>query len=130
MYNTNIVCTYNSSSIFLETDKISEKDKDFIKNVIYRQELLDILGIQEYNEEEIDKCMNYIYDIIKECKELKECMQTLSKNLMSSDDKIGLMILFSFDYLYLTHNCICDFLSSAKITDENLNKLKYAILYF
>jgi hypothetical protein len=130
MYNTKIKCTYNTSDIFLETDNVNDTEKNFIRDVIYRQELLDILDMQEYDENEINKRIYELYEKIKECKELKECMLRLSQNFMSLDEKVGLIILFSYDYLHLTHVCICEFFETNKITDDTLNKLKYAILYF
>ena len=62
MYNTKIVCTYNTLEIFTDYEKnfLKDNEKDFVRNVIYRQELLDILGIDDYNEKNLDKkiCLN------------------------------------------------------------------------
>ena len=38
MYNTEMVCTYHSPDVFLEKDNISEKDKQFVRNCLYKQE--------------------------------------------------------------------------------------------
>ena len=130
MYNTEVKCTYNSSEIFLDSDKVSEKDKKFIRDVIYRQELLNIFYLEEYDEIEINKSIHNLYDKIKECDVLKECMLQLSNNFMSVDETVGLIILFSYDYLYLTHNCICEFLKIGHISHDTMGKLKHAILYF
>ena len=43
MCNTKIICTYNTDEIFEPTDKLTERDKEFVRDVIYRQELLNIL---------------------------------------------------------------------------------------
>ena len=51
MYNTKIKCIYHTKEVFKETDTISDSEKEFIRDAIYRQELLDILGISEFNEE-------------------------------------------------------------------------------
>jgi len=127
MYNTTIVCTYNTNEIFEKTDEISECDKKFIRDVIYRQELLDILGIEEYNEKEIDNTLRDLYEKIKECKELKECIIKLCGDFMSLDEVLGLMFLFSYDYMYMSHICICEFLHSGKISQDNILKLKALI---
>ena len=50
MYNTNVVCTYNTPEVFLETDNVTDREKTFIRDTIYRQELLDIFELEEYNE--------------------------------------------------------------------------------
>jgi len=114
----------------MESDKVSKEDKKFIRDVIYRQELLNIFYLEEYDEIEINKSIHNLYDKIKECIELKECMLQLSNNFMSVDETIGLIVMFSYDYLYLTHNCICELFVTGKITHDSMCKLKHAILYF
>ena len=37
--------------------------------------------------------------------------------------EVGFMLLFSFDYLYLSHTCICEFLEKGKINEDSLNLL-------
>ena len=124
MYNTKIICTYNTSEVFLESDNITDEEKDFIRDAIYRQELLNILGMEDYNEKEMDRAINELYQMVKNNKELKECMIKLAGHFMSSDEEFGLMILFCYDYMYLTHICICDFLENGKIDKKNMWKLK------
>ena len=129
MYNTKIVCTYNTLEIFTDYEKnfLKDNEKDFVRNVIYRQELLDILGIDDYNEKILDKKICILYELIKDQQFLKECMSKLASNFMNSEEKIGLMILFSFDYLYLTHICISEFLDTNKISDKSINNLRSII---
>jgi hypothetical protein len=124
MYNTNVECSYHTSEIFLEDDNITEEEKGFIRDVIYRQELLDILEINEYNEIEFSRSIHDLYISIKDCKELKECMLKLSEKFFSNDEEIGLMVLFAFDYMYLTHICVSEFLENGKISENNISKLK------
>jgi len=127
MYNTKVECTYHTSEIFLEDDNITEEEKCFVRDVIYRQELLDILEINEYNELEFSRSINELYITIKDCKELKECMLKLAEKFLSRDEEIGLMVLFAFDYMYLTHICISEFLENGKISENNIAKLKTVI---
>ena len=64
MYDTKFVCTYHTPEVFLDTDNVTEDEKEFIRNTIYRQELLYILGMDEYNEAEIlirARCINKLY---------------------------------------------------------------------
>ena len=37
MYNTKVICSYNTPNVFLETDMITDKDKEFIRDVLARQ---------------------------------------------------------------------------------------------
>ena len=127
MYNTKVICTYNTPEVFLESDKINDEEKDFIRDTIYRQELLDILGMDDYNEKEMDRAIQELYEKVRDNKELNECMLKSASHFMSIDENFGLMIMFSYDYMYLTHICISELLKTGKITENNMWKLKSAI---
>jgi len=128
MYNTNFICSYNTPEVFFETDVISDHDKDFIRNVIYRQELLNILEINEYNEKEMNSSIVQLYEIIKDCIELKECIVKVLSNLMIQEsNELGLMLLYSYDYMYLTHPCVSEFIEKGKIEEATILKLKFVL---
>ena len=124
MYDTKFVCTYHTPEVFLDTDNVTEDEKEFIRNTIYRQELLYILGMDEYNEVEINTAMNKIYNKAKENDELKKCMNKLAGQFMKADEVFGLMLLFSYDYMYLTHICISELFETGKIDENSLLNLK------
>ena len=124
MYNTKIVCTYNTSDVFLESDSITHNEKKFICDAIYRQELLNIFEIDEYNEPLLDKAIHELYGRLEGCGELKECMIKLSAHFMSDEPELGLMILFAFDYMHLSHICISEYLETGKISQKNMWNLK------
>ena len=125
MYNTKVECTYHTSEIFLENDNISEWEKNFIRDVLYRQELLNIFNINEYNEQKMNTAICDLYNIINDCQELKECIIKVANKLMIEDTaEVGLMILYSYDFMYLTHICVSEFLENGKITENNISKLK------
>ena len=127
MYNTKVICTYNTPEVFLESDKITDEEKDFIRDTIYRQELLDILGMDDYNEKEMDRAIQELYEKVRDNKELKECMLKSASHFMSIDEDFGLMIMFAYDYMYLTHICVSELLKTGKITENNMWKLKSVI---
>ena len=127
MYNTKFVCTYNTSEVFLEEDNISEEERGFVRDVIYRQELLYILGIDKYNEKEIDKGIHELYEKVKENDFIKECMLKLTSQFMRADAEFGLMIMFSFDYMYLSHMCISEYIKTGAISEDNLKNLQESI---
>ena len=127
MYNTKFVCTYNSDEIFkgLENvDDMTEKDKEEYQDAYYRYELLSIFGLEDYNEREISEAVATLYEKVKDSKELKECMLKLAAKFMSLDEELGLMMLFAYDYMYLSHICISEFLETGKVCDDNILKLK------
>ena len=127
MYNTKVICTYNTPEVFFASDKITDEEKDFIRDTIYRQELLDILGMDDYNEKEMDRAIQELYKKVRDNKELKECMLKSASHFMSIDEDFGLMIMFAYDYMYLTHICVSELLKTGKITENNMWKLKSSI---
>ena len=127
MYNTKFICTYHTPEVFLDTDNITNEEKEFIRNTIYRQELLYVLDMEEYNEVEINTAMSEIYSKAKENDELKKYMNKLAGQFMRADEEFGLMLLFSYDYMYLTHICISELFEIGKISDISLLNLKNII---
>jgi hypothetical protein len=127
MYNTKVVCTYNTSEVFLVDDNISEEEKDFVRDVIYRQELLNILGMEEFNDSEMERTIHELFKKIRENPFLKECMIKLSGHFLNIDQEIGLMLMFSYDCMYLTHMCISEFLDTGIISDKNMSNLRSII---
>jgi hypothetical protein len=138
MYNTKVECTYNTPEVFLETDDITDDEKSFIRNIIYRQELLNVLDIDyenndEDNEEKISEAIKDLYNRAKHCPGLRKCMvKVVQKHMnvgkyMTSDEELGMMLLFSYDYMYLTHICICEYLETCDIDNENITNLEKAL---
>jgi hypothetical protein len=131
MYDTKFVCTYNTPEVFLDTDNITQEEKDFVREAIYRQELLNVFGIDDFDETELDKAMetaiSELYIKVKDCDALKECILKLEDNFMITNKLLSLMLLYSYDYMYLTHICISEFLKNGKINENNILKLKEII---
>jgi translation elongation factor EF-Ts len=134
MYNTKVVCTYNTPEVFLETDNITDDEKTFIRNIIYRQEFLNVLDIDyensyDDNEEKISEAIKNLYNRVKDSTCLRKCMvKVIQKHMnvgkyMTSDEELGMMLLYSYDYMYLTHICITEFIETGTISDENIGKL-------
>ena len=134
MYNTKVECTYNTPEVFLETDNITDDEKSFIRNIIYRQELLNVLDIDyenndEDNEAKISEAIKDLYNRVKNCEKMTKCMvKVVEKHLsvgkyMTGGEELGMMLLFSYDYMYLTHICISEFIEKGDIDDENIKKL-------
>jgi hypothetical protein len=130
MYNTKYICTYNDSDIFLESEKnqLNNHEKEFVTNALYRTDLLNIFGVEEFNEDVFYEIISELYTKIYNNSELSMLMERLASRYMSIDKEFGLMILYSFDFLYLTHPCVCDLLEKGKISDNNINILKNAII--
>ena len=137
MYNTKFVCTYNTPEVFLETDTVTDDEKAFIRDVIYRQELLDIFGIENIenidnhnkngDDLKIDDAIKELYNRVKVCTNLTNCMVKVAGYYATTDEEIGLMLLFSYDYMYLTHKCISEYLETGEISEDAMKDLENAI---
>lgn len=127
-YNTNYICKYNKN-IFSkdEEETLSENEKYFINDSLYRNDILNIFNLEEFDEQEINNCINKIYGKIKNYDDLKPILQKLAAFFFSEDCELGILLMFSYDYLEHTHPCICEFLETGKISDDKINKLKDVI---
>jgi hypothetical protein len=129
MYDTTIVCTYNTEDIFLESDIISDEDKFFIRNAIYRQELLNIFGLSEYNNHDMNEALLELYDRVKECDDINKCITGLAiRFLRTNDNLFGLIVMFSYESMDLSHICISEFLETGKITELHMRKLEESLM--
>lgn len=127
MYNTKIVCTYHTPDVFLATDEITLSDMEFVRDTIYRQELLDILGLEEHDETLMSDALHKLYERLKECTELRACMLKLARRLMTAEEEVGLLILFAYEFMHLTHICVSEYLETGKISENNLSTLQKRI---
>ena len=123
MYNTQVECTYYKDNIFLPTDNITEDEKEFIRDTIYRQELLNIFELEDFDENKLAESMHELFEKIKGCNQLNECLEKSAAQFMTTDKAFGLQILFSFDFMYLTHICISEYLDKGKISSSNLENI-------
>jgi hypothetical protein len=123
MYDTNYKCRYHKNDVFLETDVISENEKEYVRNILYREDLLNIFNIKEGEDFNTD-VISELYNHVCKCDELRECMRLAASKIISEDEDLGLCILYSYDFMYLTHNCVSSFLESGGMNIEDYKLLK------
>lgn len=124
MYNTKFQCRYHKDDVILDTDDVTEQEIHFIRNYLYKEDLLTILNIDYGDGEDIfENSMTELYEKIKDSEILNNIMEKASSIILSNDLKNGLCILYSYDYMYLTHKCISEYLDTGNITQENINLL-------
>jgi hypothetical protein len=117
MYNTKLNCTYQ----IIECDNT------------YRSEFLDIFNLENLEEEKLTKEFNYLFSVIEDCKDseikifFEECMKKVASLFLVEDLLTGLMMLYSYDYFYLMHNCMCELIETETISYTNMNALKEKI---
>ena len=124
MYDTTHICRYHSDDIFLETDNVTQKEKDYIRNVLYREDLMYVFDMDDFNDENINLNVKNLYELLKTNVDMKECMKKAANKYLSEDEEFGLMVLFAYDYFYLTHNCICEYIETKKINENSILNLK------
>lgn len=125
MYNTTYICTYNKPDIFLKEEELflEDKDKDDIRDELYRHDLLNILSLEEYDDALVDTAIINLYERVKCCESLINCMTKLAAKFLSEDKLFGLIIMHSFCYLESSYKCISEFLEFGKISIENMEDL-------
>jgi hypothetical protein len=130
-YNTKYVCSYNDSDVFLESELeiLNDNEKQFVRDALYRRDLCNIFKIDDqcFDEKIINDIINNLYKNINGEKFLESCILKVSNNFFNNVDlELGFIILFSFDYLYLVHPCISEYIETGKISDfnESLIELK------
>jgi hypothetical protein len=107
-YNADFVCSYMGSD----------------SNDAYRDDLLDILGMERYDDELINSRIGQIASEISGSEQLKPILLESAGRLLSEDPEVGLMLLFSYDTLCYAHVCLSDFYRRGEIAPEHLQALK------
>jgi len=115
MYNTKFVCTYNHCK------------ESYFRDELYQKDLMYAFNIEDLNfekhEKEINDEMLAIFDKITKYAPFLECIKKSCALFSSDDEFIGFAVLMSYDFLYLTHPCICEFLENNLISNEKIKDL-------
>lgn len=124
MYDTKYECRYHTDSVFIETDVVTDDEKDFIRDVLYREDLMHIFYIENY-----DLCNDFVfiselYNLLFKCEELRECMRLAAAKIISENEEMGLCILYSYDFMYLTHKCVSYYLENEIVLETDIKLLK------
>ena len=132
MVRTFETCTYHLPEVFLETDQVSEEEKDFIRNCIYRQELLDFFNLEEFDESFLENKIRELYILLvleeKDKDEDKEkvfelFLEILQMNFSFFSKEQCFSLLFSFDFFWLTQLCLKDYFETGIISQPICTKL-------
>ena len=112
MYDITYKCTYNNA-------ECSEQD------IVYQKDMLGICGIKEFDDNTMNQCVEEIYEKIKDHPEFQDCMKKGSAKFLTEDLLTGLMVMFSFDFMYITHTCIKSVLTNdSELYETSIKKLK------
>lgn len=128
MYDTKYECRYHKDDIFLETDDITNDEKNYIRDILYKEDLLNIFNIDNNDDfETLNIILSDLAKKIKDYKPLQECMKKTAAILLSEDLELGLFIMYSYDYMYITHKCISEYLETGNILHDNISLLNKCI---
>ena len=123
MYDTSVICTYMDDDVILDSDGLNHDEAGFIRSCVYRQELLNIFGLEEFNESVINSEIVLLYERVQDMDGFKEMV---TNDFCKDDGLLGFTILYSYDFLFLIHPLICELLTTGAI--QTTEKLKNAIL--
>jgi hypothetical protein len=94
----------------------------------YRIEFLNAFNLEEFEDKQINQEVSVLFERVKKSPEFTKCMTKSAAGFGNSEFlHVGLMGLFAFDYFYLAHSCICDFLETGTIAEEKINALLSAL---
>jgi hypothetical protein len=134
MYNVELICSYAYydkellpfCSTHIDKDVLKENVEEFseeeISNALYQVNLLESFSLIEFDEVAINKEIEKLYSVFKCHERFKNCMKKVANSYLSEDLSIGLMLLFSYDYFFLTHVCICEYIKTNEM--QTLDKLE------
>lgn len=123
-YNINYECRYHKSDVFLPTDDISNAEKDEVRDFLYREDLLEIFNCNtKMLDNDFNTKLHNLYEKIKNYTPLHKILEIAASYLMETDHEVGLYILYSYDYMHITHKCISEYLVSDSISKNNIDDL-------
>ena len=127
MYDLTYSCRYHREDVFLETDGANDYEKEFIRDYLYKEDLLEVFNIENGDISLLEKSIDDLYNEIKECAELNEVLLSVASTHNSIDPTIGLCVLYSFDFMNFTHICVSEYIKNKTIKVENIASLQEAI---
>ncbi len=121
MYNADFECRYHRDDVFLETDNISDEEKAYVRDLLYKEDVLNIFSVDFNDDFDVfEQVMGDVYEKIKNCVPLKGYMKKLATALLSEDEQMGLVLMYSYDYMHISHKCVSEYLTTGSISENNL----------
>lgn len=129
-YNTKYECRYYKEDVILPDDNVTNDEIEYIRNILYQEDFLSIFLIDNeddaIDENEISifsNAVNELYEKIKDADILKMFMVKAASKIMTEDLQSGLCLLYSYDYMYLTHKCVSEYLNTGFISLDSIDNL-------
>jgi hypothetical protein len=109
------------------------KEFEELSEIIYQADLLRAFGFTvEDLESEIELKLNAelvreLYSQINLHPSFAECIEKAKNKHLCEDLEFGFIALFSYDYFFLTHKCICEYLTNGNIAEKSIENLKRSL---
>jgi hypothetical protein len=116
MYNTTFRCTYNL------IDSNDKEDME-ISDDLYRSQFLQAFNSDDWTSDDIDKMLEYINNELMKNDYGKQILLKIKEKNILPIKNMETIILFSYEYFYLLHNCLIDLFNNGDISNTNYNKL-------
>ena len=110
-YNVSFKCRYRASE----------------HNNAYRDDFLDILGLQKYDDEEVNLRIGTIAKEAVKHEALRLIITDSAARVLSEDQEVGVMMLFAYDTLDIFHDCLCSLYEHGSIEESKLERLRQAV---
>jgi hypothetical protein len=114
-YNPSAICTYqyyNADFLLGPTEDV-EYDQD-VSDVLYQTNLLQCFSMDSFDLDIINEKLKRLYDLIPSEMLEDAALKLAVQHCFSDDIYSGFLLLFSYDYLYLTHPIISKFLMNGE----------------
>ena len=115
MYNLKYTCSYK---------RIDCEDQ---MNNAYRDDLLNVLGLEIFDETQAANIIKDVMTKVKDYKPLKDILLKSAQRYFSEDLEFGLLLLFSYDTLDAIHECVKEYYEKNEISSAQLKLLNAAI---
>lgn len=121
MYNSTFKCTYNMIDA---QDIDNDYDSNDFKEILYRSQLLKAFNMNELDEEcKFEHIFNYINKQLIKVEKGRIILDKMKDKIAFPIGDMELVLLFSYDYFYLFHNCLIDLFNNGDIGNESYNML-------
>lgn len=132
MYDTTFRCTYqliNNYKNLLEgnehknLDEVDINNMDDISDDLYRSQFLQAFELTKWNEILINQKLEFLQTTLENNDKGKIILNTMKEYSQFPIDNAEIMLLCSYDYFHLFHNCIIELINDKCISDNTFNLL-------
>lgn len=126
MYDTTFKCTYqliNDTKYNINDDNDDCIDINDLSDTLYRNQFFQAFKLDEWDAEKINKTLEYIENLLKNDLKGEIILKVTKQHSMIPIDNTEILVLCSYDYFYLFHDCLIELLNNKSISENTFNLL-------